>query len=407
MRVQPFSTKNHDAREARKFMGKISFVTLGLLLAVLSLPEQLSAQGPHLVEIRQAACGALLRDDFNSGRIDRSVWNIWLADEGLGVSIQDGELSIQGTSARVPEEELLRDEVKLWRFAGLTSRPFPQTDVALAVRLKLPSGISSEPGAHAVSAHLCSAHPDTTAEVLFGKLEGRAMEAVIQRYAKGNPDDVPYPDARGWWLGVVNANQGLNHWLVSGPPLAEQGDEQDTFHDVLVDYDAVEGLSRGFVRVEERWVQLGRALPLFRSLTAVELKTINVTPLHGAYREARFDDCRLYPNPKRNPIRFVLTSANPKLHQGPQNYDLPYLGQKLRVALFSYDGSQKISEGHTDSNGMVVLSVDTPVWVAFPVSAMLRIFRGEEELARSQIEAHGVEGVYPGDVWVFDTRQIP
>ncbi len=156
----------------------------------------------------------------------------------------------------------------------------------------------------------------------------------------------------------------------------------------------------------ERWVQLGKALPLFRSLTAVELKTINVTPLHGAYREARFDDCRLYPNPKRNPIRLVLTSANPKLHQGPQNYDLPYLGPKLRVALYSYDGSQRISEGHTDQNGMVLLSVDTLVWVAFPVSAMFRIFRGDEELARSRIEASGVDGVYPGDVWVLDTRQI-
>jgi len=38
---------------------------------------------------------------------------------------------------------------------------------------------------------------------------------------------------------------------------------------------------------------------------------------------------------------------------------------------------------------------------------MFRIFRGDEELARSRIEANGVEGVYPGDVWVLDTRQIP
>ena len=119
------------------------------------------------------------------------MWNIWLADEGLRVSIEDGELSIQGTSARVHEEELLRDEVKLWRFAGLTSRPFPQTDVALAVRLKLPSGISKEPGAHAVSAHLCSAHPDTTAEILFGKLEGKAMEAIIQQCRRGQVPQAP------------------------------------------------------------------------------------------------------------------------------------------------------------------------------------------------------------------------
>ena len=78
----------------------------------------------------------------------------------------------------------------------------------------------------------------------------------------------------------------------------------------------------------------------------------------------------------------------------------------IRVALYSYDGSQKISEVHTDQNGMVLLFVDTPVWVAFLASVMFRIFRGDEELARSRIEANGVEGVYPGDVWVLDTRQI-
>lgn len=348
------------------------------------------------VNLQQAACGALLRDDFNSGKINESLWHLCLEDPGLHVKIEDRELIVRGTSAQIPEEMLRQNEAKLWRFAGVCSRPFPQTDVALATRVKLPSGIPAEVGTHAVSVHLCGSRPDTLAEVLFGKLEGKVMEETIHQYAAGGPDDVPYPDARGWWLGVVSGSEGRNFWPVSGQPIPEQGDERDQFHEVVVDYDGQTQLSRGFMKIGQQWVQLGKAEPLFRALTVIELKTIDVTPLYGAYREARFDDCRLYPNPRHNPIRIVLTGSD----------DLPYRGPRLRVALYSHDGARKISEGYTNPFGTVSLPVDSPSWRVFPVSALVRFFQANKEIATSTIESHQVEGLYPGDVWIFDTTQV-
>jgi hypothetical protein len=348
------------------------------------------------VKIQQAACGALLRDDFNSGRLNDNLWHTCVEDAGMKVTIENGEVCIRGTSAQVSEEELHKNEVKLWRFAGICSKPFPQTDVVLAARVRLPSGISTEPGAHAVSVHLCGVRPDTLAEVLFGKLDGKVMQETIHKYAKDGADDVPYPDARGWWLGIISGDQGKNFWPVSGRPIPEQGDEREQFHDVAVEYDGQTHLAQAFLKISGQWVRLGKPERLYRALTLIELKTINVTPLFGAYHEAHFDDCRLYPNPRHTPARFVLT--------GPE--DLPYRGPKLRAALFTKDGACKVSEGYSDQNGAVSLALSTPCWVAFPVSASLRIFSGEKEIARGVIETHGVEGLYPGDVWVLDTTQF-
>ena len=351
---------------------------------------------PSQVRIEKAACGALLRDDFNGSKINDSLWHTCVEDPGMGVTIENGELCVRGTSAQISEEELHKKEPKLWRFAGVCSRTFPQTDVVLAARARLPSGISAEPGAHAVSVHLCGGRPDTLAEVLFGKLDGKVMQETIHKYAKDGADDVPYPDARGWWLGVISGEGGKNFWPVSGRPVPEQGDEREQLHDVAVEYDSQTQLAQAFLKVSGQWVQLGNAEHLYRALTLVELKTINVTPLFGAYREARFDHCRLYPNPRHNPVRLVLTGRE----------DLPYSGPKLRVALFTRDGACKVSEGYSDRNGAISLVVSTPRWVAFPVSASFRIFSDEKEIARGVIETHGVEGLYPGDVWVLDTTQF-
>ena len=144
-------------------------------------------------------------------------------------------------------------------------------------------------------------------------------------------------------------------------------------------------------------------------MTQVELKTMDVTPLYGCYREAHFDDCRLYPNPRHNPVRFIAVDDYPVRFPAVTGapYGLLYPGPRLRVALYTADGVSKISEGYTDENGSVELPVDIPLWVAFPTAAMVRIYRGEYEVAGSSIKCRGVDGLYPGDVWVFDASQIP
>lgn len=55
---------------------------------------------------------------------------------------------------------------------------------------------------------------------------------------------------------------------------------------------------------------------------------------------------------------------------------------------------------------MARLSVNTSFWLAFPVSAVVRVFRGQKDVATSLIEAHEVNGLYPGDVWAFDATRI-
>ena len=183
----------------------------------------------------------------------------------------------------------------------------------------MPSGISAEPGAHVVNVHLCGVEPDCYSEVLFGKLEAAAQEALMLEYGKRQ---VPYQDARGWWFGIINQDPGRFWWRVSGNPIPELGKERNQFYDVLVDYDESTRLSRGFLRLGEKWVQLGEPELVVRGVSKIELKLTNVTPLHGTYREARFDDCRLYPNPRNHPVRVIV-----------KRQASPYLGPRLRVEL--------------------------------------------------------------------------
>ncbi len=384
-------------------------LSLAVLLLTLSAAIQSGEKQPLQIEFYQAACGVLLCDDFESDAINRNLWSLSVEDPGIQVTVRQGELCIRGTSAQILKTDLYKKEVKLWRFAGLTSHPFPQIDVSLAVRVKMLSGISSEPGLHGVCIHLCGVSPDTYPEVLFGKVEGKATEEILHEFAKGTPDDVPYPDARGWFLGIINQEQGDYRYLISGQPIPEQGDERRDFHDVLVEYDGQKKLARAFLKIGEGYRQLGKEEPLFRGLTQVELKIMDVTPLHGTHREARFDDCRLYPNPRHNPVRFVAVDDHPIRFPAVTGapYGLLYRGPRIRVALYTADGINKISEGYTDGEGMVDLPVDTPLWVAFPAAVMVRFYRGEDEVARSSIKCQGVKGLYPADVWVFDTSQIP
>ena len=213
-----------------------------------------------MVELEQAACGALLRDDFNSGEIDTALWRASSLDPGIKVEIENGELCIRGTSALIPEEKLRSDLAALSRYAGLYSRSFSQVDVALAVKVKTPSGISHDPGAHVVNVHLCGVHPDCYSEVLFGKLEAEPSEKLLRDYSGRH---VPYQDARGWWFGIINQDPGRFWWRVSGEAIPEQGDERERFYEVVVDYDEPTRLSRAYLNLGNRWVRLGNRRQFF------------------------------------------------------------------------------------------------------------------------------------------------
>ena len=94
-------------------------------------------------------------------------------DPGIKVGIENGDLVMRGTSAPIATDVLDKELATLCRYAEVYSRYFPQVDASLAVRVKMPSGISSETGAHVLSVHLCGVQPDCNSEVLFGRLTGR------------------------------------------------------------------------------------------------------------------------------------------------------------------------------------------------------------------------------------------
>jgi hypothetical protein len=140
------------------------------------------------VQIRQVACGAIVRDNFNSGAIDSSVWHTMSLDPGIEVGIENGELVIRGTSARIADDVLRKNPAALCRYAGLYSRSFPQVDACLAVRVKMPSGISPEQGTHVVCVHLCGVQPDCSSEVVFGRMDEKVIADTIREYIKGHPE---------------------------------------------------------------------------------------------------------------------------------------------------------------------------------------------------------------------------
>lgn len=359
--------------------------------------------------LHRVTSGALIKDNFNSGRVDSAVWEQMSSeDPGIKVGFQNGQLRIWGTSAPIPDDKLRKDVSLMCRYAGLYSRAFSATDVSLACRVQMPSGICTEPGDHVAAVHLCGVLPDCYAEVLFGKFEGKITAQIIRNYYPNllvsysgtricvKAVNTTFQDARGWWLAIVGQDLGRPIYRVSNSPIPEQGDERTTFHDVLVEYDQPTRLARGYLKVGKQWTQLGKTEKVMRGLTRVELKLRDFSPLSGTYRDVRFDDCRLYPNPRRNPVRIVLVdsgcAAGDEFLQREESF---------RVALYTADAERKISEEYTD-HGVAELSVVDHAWLAFPVSASVRVYQGDVELSRAQIVAHDVEGLYPGDVWSFD-----
>jgi len=387
----------------RHFLWKVAGLSptaaaaLGAANAFTGPPSRVSKAPGHPgapvdVQITQAACGAYSRDDFSSGAINAAIWQTNTSDPGMRVEIERGELCIRGTCAKIPDAELRTNGGKFAHDIRVQSHPIAVVDADVAVRVKMPSGIAPDPGAHTVNVHLCGIQPDCYSEVVFGKLESKPMVEWGREYLHIQR---LYQDARGWWFAIVDQDPGRYWWRVSGDPLPQLGDERENFHDVLVTYDEPTRLSRGYLKTGERWVQLGEAERVIRGLSRVELKIIDCTPLGGNYREARFADYRFYPNPKRNPARFVV-----------RNDTEPYRGRRLRIGLYTRDHTHRVSEANTDEDGIAHLSVDTPAWLAFPVSAAISIFGGEREVARGAVDARGIYGLYPGDVWELDWSQV-
>jgi len=375
----------------RRFIMNFSWISAFLLSQI-----SVASTDVLLLPLKQEVCGALVREDFNVDALDPKKWRTVISHQkGIGVDIDQGELRFSGTLVGDPKFPLSSN---FHQTTHIDTQSFRDRDVCLAVRMKMPSGVAATPGVHVINAHLCGVHPDTFAEVLYGRVDGAELGRMMKRHwgidkriSKMYPGAIngPHQDAEGWWLAVSDADP----WGASkviGEPLPPIGNEGDQFHDVLVEYDEPTSSASAFIKLDSGWTQLGHPHRMVRGMSWVELKMYNFTETYGTYHEARFDDCRLYPHPKRHPIRVIVTEAG---H--------PYPSPTLKFVLLTSDGKTKVSEGFTDEVGTVDLAVDADAWFDFPQPALLQFYDGDEMKGQCRIESHGVEGLYPDDVWIL------
>jgi hypothetical protein len=342
------------------------------------------------ITLKQEVCGALLRDNFDNNRIDPTIWDrAETSEPGLKIEADRGELCLRGTIGELRKDASLSH----LRQAYVVSRAFREVDVCLAVKMKMPSGINPGPDNHVINAHLCGVAPDTYPEILLGKQDGPDMERLSRLYWLPKK----YKSARGWWMAAMHLDTDPNAywWKIVGDPLPEFGDEENQFHDALLVYDEKLGAAGAFVKNGPRWRQLGSPEPIIHNLTRVELKLYVLTDRPGGKYDARFDNVRLYPNPKRHPIRLIAVDTSEPFGSNPAHVE------PLECSLYTEDGTQLVSKGKTNVGGAVELPVDSPAWMAFPVGAMIKATQGGRVVGSGRITAHDVEGLYPGDVWIL------
>ena len=377
---------------------KIEAAVLGLLVFACTLTAFSKSESQRMVELKQAVCGALLREDFNIYKLenfDMTKWVTWPSgDPGIKVSIENGELCMKGTTT-----EIRPDSMQMQHNAYLMSRNFRARDVCVAVGMKMPSDIPENSVSPIVDLHLCGVNPDVYPEIAFGRIIGPECERLFKEYpgrVPGQPEmnsDLPWTSARGWMFLAIPCEEPdrIYRWMVMGDTLPEQGDEKTEFHDAMIMYDAPSGTASAYVTMGGKWVELGKSVSIIHNMTRIELKSFAFTDTTDDYLEVRFDDCRLYLNPKRHPVRFITVDSG-----------VPHLTPPIKYVLYTQDGKTKVSEGITNKGGFAELTVDSPAWVGFPVGALVKIFDGSKEIAQSLIKAEGIEGLYPADVWVFD-----
>ena len=78
--------------------------------------------------------------------------------------------------------------------------------------------------------------------------------------------------------------------------------------------------------------------------------------------------------------------------------------------MWTFDEKTLVGSAVTDDLGVCKIPLDKAPWRAYPVSAVLKLFKGDEQLGWPKITAQGVSGVYPDNLWrifVPDEKSLP
>jgi hypothetical protein len=354
------------------FIRRYSLGLWAIVLATLSLPTIGPAAPGNEIPVVDPffmLSGALLKDSFDSPKLDTNLWSrpTWLVEnhKTIGVTIENGHLLISGPS---------QPEKQQHQYAGVISKYFRETDVVLAAEMQIQSPFEGK-GRIQHMVHLCSGdYPDFFTEIIFGKLA--AAES---------------PRWHSAYLGKVWEYSGHREYL--DPTLPATGSEANEWQTVVLTHDGASSKTQNYLVVNRQWLPVGPPHSVRFNHTHIELKVdVNVPkiPVRMAV-----DNVRLYPNPARNPVTIVVytgVSGNkPKT---------PIHNQKIQ--LFEEGSTRLLGEALTDEGGeaRVLLKTD----VLFPVAAMITVSDGTMLIAQAKIPRHSLDGLYPGDVWALDLR---
>jgi hypothetical protein len=181
-----------------------------------------------------------------------------------------------------------------------------------------------------------------------------------------------------WWFDQTG--RGFHKW-VHDEPHPPFGDEASAYRTVRVSHDAGTGGNKVAIRHEGRWQQVGGTRHFHKLFSAIELKVDCWTA--GVELDARFRSCRLYPHPARDPVTVFV--GNPK--------PIPEAAVTLRGSA----SSEILSQDRVDADGLARLRL--PQDLRFPIAATFVVRNRDSLLDTWTIQASGVSGVYPGDVY--------
>jgi len=335
---------------------------VGLTLGALGGETKMSTLAktlPPKLRITQHGTGALLRDDFNANRWGPE-WKLWVQDEALKVYCKDGELRVSGVSAKpVP---VCADHHE-FRFVGLVSKNFVQRDVVLACKMRVLTTLPKGNTRVRYLVHLCGAVPDYFVDA------GLSHE----------------PDGRDGWLFEPIADGYPFSHDHKGPRLSIKEIAPYTEHVIAIEHNAASKLTRGFIVNGDLWQSIGEH-KLFLSTTQAELK-VDV-PYDGVRVDVAYDDARLYPRPGTAPVRFVLLKP-----------PFPFFPFPQATVRFLDDKGNEIGKAQTNADGEVAINL--PAKRLYPIGGKVEVTVKGKVIGVATIKAHGVDGLYPGDVWTI------
>lgn len=329
--------------------------------------------------VKLVESGAILAEDFDGPRLDRSRWRVWQQNaDRTSVRLEHGRLVLEG-------QDLLGHN-GLW---GLVAAKYK--DVVLVGEMDIRS---HGPAPHRLALHLCGGDdarsPDHWAEInlvdLGEKARFSAMAALPVGFARHEDKflELPHPAEQGFLCrlslhGTTNLVelevQAGDAWQAVCPPIE---------------------------------------LPLRTVHTEIKLHGNHGWPgpdqAAGSSSRAWFDNVRIYPRPESHHVgvRLVRPDGGPIWFREDDGWPPKITDaagkirsiEDLEVQLWTEGGKTQVASVRSANMGFYLLPLKDAPWDVYPVAAEIRVVLDGQPLGPPlRIESQGVRGLYPDDVY--------